>query len=80
LKLSGTVSGVINMGIMLGPTLLQPAVGWVLDQRWEGATRESVRIYSLAAYQAGFWLMMVWILLALVLLFFTRETYCRQVG
>ena len=76
--LSGTVSGVINMGIMLGATVLQPAVGWMLDRRWEGAVREGVRIYSLIAYQAGFWLMMAWILVALVLLFFTRETRCRQ--
>jgi MFS family permease len=77
--LAGTVSGVINMGIMLGATVLQPAVGWMLDQRWEGAVSEGVRIYSLSAYQAGFWLMMGWILAALVLLFFTRETNCRQI-
>jgi hypothetical protein len=32
--LSGTVSGVVNMGVMMGPTLLQPAVGWVLDLKW----------------------------------------------
>jgi len=75
---AGTISGVINMGIMLGVTVLQPAVGWVLDRRWEGAVREGVRVYSLAAYQAGFWLMMGWILAALVLLFFARETRCRQ--
>jgi sugar phosphate permease len=78
--LSGTISGVINMGIMMGATVLQPAVGWVLDRRWEGALLEGVRIYSLSAYQAGFGLMMAWIFLALVLLFFTRETRCRQMG
>jgi len=60
--------------------VLQPAVGWMLDRRWEGALREGVRVYSLAAYQAGFWLMMGWILLSLVLLLFTRETNCRQMG
>jgi sugar phosphate permease len=76
--LAGTTSGVINTGLMLGATVLQPAVGWMLDRRWEGAVLEGVRIYSMAAYQAGFWLMMGWILLALVLLFFTRETHCRQ--
>ena len=76
--LSGTVSGVVNMGIMLGVTVLQPAVGWVLDRHWEGAILEGVRVYSLAAYQAGFGLMIGWILLSLLLLFFTRETYGRQ--
>jgi len=78
--LSGTISGVINMGIMLGVTVLQPAVGWVLDRHWEGAILEGVRVYSLAAYQAGFKLMLGWILLSLLLLFFTRETYARQMS
>jgi MFS family permease len=77
---AGTITGVINMGVMLGATVLQPAVGWMLDRRWEGAVREGVRVYSLAAYQAGFWLMMGWILIALLLLFFTRETRCRQMA
>jgi MFS family permease len=76
--LSGTISGVINMGIMLGATVLQPAVGWMLDRRWDGAVLDGVRIYSRGAYQAGFGLMMAWILLALVLLCFTRETFGRQ--
>jgi MFS family permease len=76
---AGTVSGVINMGVMLGVTVLQPAVGWVLDRRWEGALLEGVRVYNLNAYHAGFWLMMGWILLSLALLLFTRETRCRQV-
>jgi hypothetical protein len=66
------------MGIMLGATVLQPAVGWMLDRRWEGALLQGIRIYSLSAYQAGFGLMMGWILLSLLLLFLTRETHCRQ--
>jgi sugar phosphate permease len=78
LRLSGTISGVINMGIMLGPTVLQPTIGWVLDRRWQGEMLGGIRLYSLDAYHAGFALMMGWMLLALVLLFFTHETYCRQ--
>ncbi len=78
--LAGTISGVINMGIMLGATVLQPAVGWMLDRRWEGAVMDGVRIYSRDAYQAGFGLMMAWILIALVLLCFTRETFGRQMA
>jgi MFS family permease len=79
-NLSGTISGVINMGIMLGATVLQPAVGWMLDRCWEGAVLDGVRLYSLDAYQAGFGLMMAWILIALVLLCFTRETFGRQIA
>ena len=36
LRLVGTASGVCNMGPLLGGMLLQPAVGWILDQRWNG--------------------------------------------
>jgi hypothetical protein len=67
-----------NMGVMMGPTLLQPAVGWVLDQRWNGEMLAGVRLYSLDAYRAGFSLMIAWTALALVLLLFTKETHCRQ--
>lgn len=35
LNLAGTVSGVVNMAVMMGPMILQPAVGWTLDQYWQ---------------------------------------------
>jgi len=78
-RLAGTVNGVINMGVISGPTLLQPAVGWMLDRSWDGALLQGIRIYDLAAYRAGFLLMLAWAMLSLVLLFFTRETRCRQI-
>ena len=76
--LTGTVIGLNNMGFMLGPTLLQPAVGWMLDRNWNGELLNGVKIYSLNAYHAGFTLMIVWAMLSFGLLFFTRETYCRS--
>ncbi len=79
LNLAGTVSGVVNMGVMMGPMILQPVVGWILDQNWQGTAVAGVRVYPLAAYQAGFSLMLAWLALGFVLLFFTRETCCSQV-
>jgi MFS family permease len=76
--LAGTVSGVGNMGVMLGPTLLQPAMGWMLDRHWQGQMAAGVRVYDLTAYRWGFSLMMAWAILSLVLIFFTRETHCKQ--
>jgi MFS family permease len=76
--LAGTVSGVINMGVMIGPMVLQPAVGWVLDRMWTGTMAAGVRVYPVAAYRDGFALMLAWITVSLVLLLFTRETGCRQ--
>ena len=79
-RLSGTVSGVINMGVMIGPMILQPAVGWVLDRLWTGEVQAGVRVYSADSYRCGFSLMLAWIVLSWVLLWFTRETGCRQIA
>ncbi|MCR4332751.1 MAG: hypothetical protein NUV34_08635, partial [Sulfuricaulis sp.] len=76
--LAGTAGGIANMGNMLGGMIMQPAVGWVLDQRWTGTLANGVRIYDFSAYRAGFTLMLVWLAAALVLLVFVRETHCRQ--
>lgn len=73
--LAGTASGLCNTGVMLGPMLLQPAVGWMLDQNWQGELLNGARLYSLDAYQAAFSLMLAWAILALLLVFFTQETY-----
>lgn len=77
-RLAGTVSGVVNMGVMSGPMVLQPAVGWVLDRMWTGEMQMGVRIYDFLAYRSGFGLMLGWIVVSFILLFFTRETGCQQ--
>ena len=78
--LSGTVSGLTNMGVMMGPMLLQPVVGRILDINWTGQMANGVRIYSLDAYEYGFIPMMGWVILSVLLLLFTKETNCRQIA
>jgi hypothetical protein len=63
---------------MMGPMLLQPFVGRILDYHWTGQMIDGVRIYPLEAYEYGFIPMMAWIILSALLLFFTKETHCRQ--
>jgi MFS family permease len=77
--LAGTAAGVCNMGVMLGPMLLQPAVGWVLDRQWQGTMVGEARIYELNAFRSGFSFMLAWTVLALICVVFSRETNCRQV-
>jgi MFS family permease len=77
-ELAGTVSGVCNMGVMTGPMLLQPAIGWVLERNWEGTVTEGLRWYPLSAYRTGFTLIVVFSLTTLVLVLLSRETHCRQ--
>lgn len=76
--LAGTAAGVCNMGSMMGPMLLQPAVGWMLDRQWSGAMANGARVYDLDAFRGGFSLMLAWTVLALICIVLTRETHCRQ--
>lgn len=73
----GTVSGAINVGNMIGPMLLQPAIGGILDRRWSGGTSEGVRVYATGDFHAAFGLIVAWLVLTSILLALTRETYCR---
>jgi MFS family permease len=78
IQLLGTISGAINVGNMLGPTILQPAIGRVLDERWIGAMTNGVRTYTVDAFQAGFSMIVAWSLLSCLLIALTQETRCRQ--
>ena len=77
-QLAGTVSGIANMGVIQGPMYMQPLVGVILDRHWSGTTIDGKRVFDLASYQQGFSLMLVWGVIAVALLLFTRETWCRQ--
>jgi sugar phosphate permease len=77
-RLAGTVSGISNMGVIQGPMYMQPLVGLILDRHWNGAMVGGKRVFEFASYQQGFSLMLVWGAVALMLLLFTKETYCKQ--
>ncbi len=80
IRLSGTVSGLLNMGVMAAPMLLQPLVGIILDFFWAGEMVDGVRVYSFHAYAYGFIPVIGWLFLSFLLLCFTRETQCRQIA
>lgn len=77
---SGASNATVNIGNMGGAALLQPAIGLVLDKEWTGTMTNGVHTYGLHAYQMGLLLIVSWATLALVLLTFTKETYCKQQG
>jgi sugar phosphate permease len=78
--LTGTVSGVCNMGMEMGPLALQPAMGWILDAMWDGVSENGIRIYDLNAYHLAFSAMVGVSILGALLINFTRETYCQQLN
>ncbi|MBV9183609.1 MAG: MFS transporter [Acidobacteria bacterium] len=74
----GTITGGVNMGNMLGPMLLQPGIGWVLDKQWSGKLVNGVRAYSAADFRTAFLLIVVWSALSVILISLTKETSCKQ--
>jgi MFS family permease len=78
LRFSGTVSGVYNMGSMLGALILQPLIGWLLDLNWRGAMAGGARIYDLEAYRIAFLPLVALAALSVFLLFRATETHGRQ--
>ena len=78
LAMVGTVSGICNMGMEMGPMFLQPAVGLVLDYRWDGLIENGVRIYDLSAYHMAFGIIMGVSILGTLMILFAKETFCQQ--
>jgi MFS family permease len=76
-KFLGTISGAVNIGNMIGPMLLQPGIGRVLDQKWSGMLNNGLHVYGVDAFQTAFLLIVAWSALACVLLSLTQETYCK---
>jgi len=76
----GTISGTINIGNMIGPMLLQPGIGRILEQRWSGQMVNGLRVYGVEAFQAAFLLMVAWLVLACILISLTRETHCKPIA
>lgn len=77
-RYSGTVSGIANVGSMVGPMIGQPLVGWALDSRWQGTLANGARVYEQSAYRFAFALLLVWGAISLALTLMARETYCKQ--
>jgi MFS family permease len=73
----GTISGAINIGNMIGPMLLQPAIGQSLERHWAGALAGNIRVYDLPAFHAAFLLIVGWAILSCVLISATAETFCK---
>jgi MFS family permease len=73
----GTISGAINIGNMIGPTLLQPGIGRILDRKWSGQAANGLRVYGVDAFQTAFLLIVAWSVLSCLLIGLTRETYCK---
>ncbi|MFM2398364.1 MAG: hypothetical protein RL341_521 [Pseudomonadota bacterium] len=76
--LAGTVTGVMNAGVMLGPLMQQPLMGAVLDRYVPMINAAGVKVYPLAGYKAAFAVLYVWVLISFVCLLMARDTHAKQ--
>jgi sugar phosphate permease len=77
IKITATAVALTNTFVMMGGNLFQPIIGKLLDLHWSGAMVDGVRVYSAEAYQFAFSVMPIGILMAIMLLFFLRETHAK---
>ncbi len=52
-EVSGATTGFINMAMVGAGALMQPAIGYLLDNNWDGTIVNGARLYSLAAFDAA---------------------------
>jgi MFS family permease len=70
----------MNMMNMIGIAMIQPAIGYILDAKWEGVLNSHhVRVYPLSAYSTALALLPLGMLIALILLPRIRESYCKPI-
>jgi hypothetical protein len=77
--LSGTATSVVNVGVFLGPAILQPLVGWAMDRSWQGGMDGGARWYTAADYHTGLLCMAGVAAVGALATLFVRETGCRNI-
>jgi MFS family permease len=77
-ELSGAITGVVITGIMIGPALIQPVTGLLLDMNWGGAVEAGVRMYDVAAFRIAFLPTLIWTAAAALLAPWMKETHCGE--
>lgn len=78
-QLSGMATSVVNVGIFLGPAILQPMVGWLMERTWDGRMEAGVRIYSAGDWRNGMLLLTAAAVAGWIATLFVRETGCRNI-
>ncbi len=77
LTLAATVLGFMNTFDSLCEALYEPLVGAFLDWTWDGKIMNGIHQFSLYGYHVSLILLPLSLVLALAILFFIQETYCR---
>jgi len=74
---NATAIGFANMCVVGSGALLQPLVGRMLDNRWQGIVNEGVREYPAEAFQSAFIVLLGVLLMANLCIGLVKESYCQ---
>lgn len=77
-QLAGMSTSIANVGGFFGAAVMQPLVGWLMDQVWAGTMANGVRVYSLGDFRFGLSIVVAMAIFGLVAGCFIRETRCRN--
>lgn len=77
IMLAATVLGVMNTFDSICEALYEPLVGAVLDLTWSGQEINGIHQFSVEGYRISLLLLPGSLVLALIILLFIKETYCR---
>jgi sugar phosphate permease len=78
LTIAATVLGFMNTFDSICEALSEPFIGKLLDFGWDGTLNQGARVFPLKAYHFSLTILVLYLALALIFLFFTKETYCKQ--
>ena len=77
-QLAGMSTSIANVGGFFGAAIMQPLVGWLMDQVWAGTLTNGVRVYSLGDFRFGLSVVIALAFFGLVAACFVRETRCKN--
>ncbi len=78
ITMTATAIGFMNTFDALCGAFSEPMVGKLLDLNWHGTMSHGARIFSVGDYKVALSALLLYLFISIVLLFFTKETYCRQ--
>lgn len=75
---AATVLGFMNTFDSICEAASEPFIGKLLDLGWNGEMVKGARIFSVHDYHLGLMALPIYFIIALILLFFIKETFCCQ--
>lgn len=78
ITVAATIIALINTGDIIFSAITQPLIGKLLDANWHGKLISGVHYFSAIDYRHALSILPIYILLALALLFFIRESNSKQ--